>query len=290
LAAALGTLLALGMTGCDNADDAAGPISTAPPVTGVSPFDGQAIRTLRVGDLSGYAQEVRAAVAERGLSADGQTTPESAMVPLSDALATEARGGDALSTHVVIADGGVAQQYVLHVDADALTARRGGDDTYVVLDPEVFTPDPSDGAAESRDVPMTNLTTGEEEVATISDDGTKVDGEDVEVFVVEAVPVYDPAQEKDPNAGVFGDASLAAAELGMSDAQGRVAAVALGLRALRVNGNNHAVLSSDRVFTSSGVRQISATALFNATGGGSTTRTLNVGTLRWEFSRMTVGV
>ena len=229
--------LALGIAACDTAQTAGTPAAVTPIVSGTSPFDGQPIRTLRAADLADYTHDVRSAVAARGLDA-AEVTAGSDMVPLADALAGEARGGTALSTHVVIADGGVAQQYVLNVDRADLVARRGDDDRYVMLDPDVFSPDPTDGLATSRDVPVTNLDTGEDATATISSEGTKVDGEDVDVIVVDAVAVYDPTQEENPASGVFGAARPDRTELGTPDAQGQIAAVVLGLRSLRINQNH----------------------------------------------------
>ena len=56
----------------------------------------------------------------------------------------------------------------------------------------------------------------------------------------------------------------------------------------RVDGNNHAILSSDRVFSNSGIRRINTSSLYATTGGGALTRTLAAGGLWWEVSRMFV--
>ena len=52
----------------------------------------------------------------------------------------------------------------------------------------------------------------------------------------------------------------------------------------RVTGNNTTFVSSDQVFSNSGLRRASADNLRQFTSDGSRTRMVSVGGLRWEFS------
>ncbi len=158
-------------------------------------------------------------------------------VQLSHALGADARGGQPLSTHVALTVGERAHQYVLMVDAeDTVQSVSGDENTYVLMDPDVFSPDSRDQPA-AREVPATNLATGEETMVYISESGTTKDGESVDVVVVDAVSVYDPADEKDPSSGMFGDAAEDKSAYGTPDAFGAVNVVTLGLHSLRVDQN-----------------------------------------------------
>lgn len=230
-------LLCASLQACDSRDTAPPVQQTAPPPSGISPFDGQPIQAVGATDLDEYARTVRAAIASRGLSMPASATAgDDESVRLSQALGAGARDTQPLSTHIALTVGERAHQYVLMVDAENIVASLHSDDRYVLMDPDVFSPDENDQPT-ARDVPATNLATGEETMVHISESGTTKDGESVDVLVVDAVSVYDPADEKDPLSGMFGDASAPREAYGESNLNGVINVVALGLHSLRVDQN-----------------------------------------------------
>ena len=89
---------------------------------------------------------------------------------------------------------GVHREFLLTLEQPMRHVAPSGVETYIVLDPEVFHPDPDpDGGSRVRVFPGTNLRTGEHVEIVASASGVRADGAPVEdVLLVGVVPILTP--------------------------------------------------------------------------------------------------
>ena len=190
------------LAGCD-ADPATTvtPEPSRPAPSGLSAIDGRPIVQVNAADFGDdtFGRALRGALVDRGdallpaLAAKRSGADDAVLLRDALAGAPSKTGTDAPSSHIVITDGD-HQEFLLTLEHPTSSAAKSGVDTYVVLDPEVFHPDPDpDGESPVRIFPGTNLATGEEVEIVASADGVVADGAPVEdVLLVGVVPIIDP--------------------------------------------------------------------------------------------------